>query len=139
MPMRAADLYRARRIGGRQSPIQRPAPAVVDLTYGFTDTNSSLGCEADAALADTARLPATARTSGTPPLFTRITYDGATAAIATPSLEKMPALSECGGGSRWASIDARIEPQAREPVLTKTVRLRVLRHEPLGLPHRTRL
>jgi nicotinamidase-related amidase len=37
--------------------------------------------EEDQALSDTARLLAAARSSGTPRVFTRIAYDGATAAI----------------------------------------------------------
>ncbi|WP_037070016.1 isochorismatase family protein [Pseudonocardia acaciae] len=122
MPVTAAELYRERGIGARQAPIRRPALVVVDLTYGFTDTDCALGCEAgqvDQAVEQVARLLAAARAAGVPRAFTRIEYDEASTAIAAPFLEKMPALRECAAGSRWAEIDKRVAPEPGEPVLRK--------------------
>lgn len=114
-----AQDYRRRGIGLSQRPVLRPALVVVDLTYGFTDAEGPLGCAADEAVAETARLLSAARASGAPRVFTRIEYDQATAAIAAPFLEKMPALRECTVGSRSARIDHRVRPEGDEPVLGK--------------------
>lgn len=119
MDREAAAVYRERSIGERQSPITAPALVVVDLTYGFTDPACSLGCDADEAVTETARLLEAARAAGVPRIFTRIAYDAAGAAIAAPFLEKMPGLAQCAEGSHWAEIDARIAPRDDEPVLTK--------------------
>ncbi|GAB3681837.1 isochorismatase family protein [Saccharopolyspora sp. ID03-671] len=119
MAVKAAQLYRERRIGERQTPITRPALVIVDLTYGFTEADSDLGCDADEAVADTAKLLNVARTRDVPRVFTRIEYDESTAAIAAPFLEKMPALRECVTGTHWTQIDQRIAPAPGEPVLSK--------------------
>jgi len=114
-----AEDYRRRGIGLAQRPVRRPALVVVDLTYGFTGSEGQLGCAADEAVAETARLLTAARASGAPRIFTRIEYDQATAEIAAPFLEKMPALRECTAGSRSAQIDHRVRPETDEPVLRK--------------------
>ncbi|WP_211241251.1 isochorismatase family protein [Pseudonocardia spinosispora] len=119
MSLGAAELYRERRIGMTQRPIDRPALVVVDLTYGFTDESSALGCPADDAVTATAQLLAAARQAGAPRIFTRIEYDSAGARAAAPFLEKMPALAECVVGSRWAQVDERVAPLPDEPVVSK--------------------
>ena len=115
----AAATYRARGIGESQSRIERPALVVVDLTLAFTDPGSDLACDIDEALEATAGLLAAARAAGTPVIFTRIAYTPATAVIAKPFLEKMPALEQSLEGGVWAEIDARVAPRPEEPVLTK--------------------
>lgn len=115
----AAATYRTRGIGESQSRIERPALVVVDLTLAFTDPASDLACEVDDALAATSRMLAAARAAGTPVIYTRIAYTPATATIAKPFLEKMPALEQSLDGSAWVEIDARVAPRPEEPVLTK--------------------
>lgn len=119
MAVNAAQLYRERRLGQPQGRITRPALVIVDLTYGFTEADSDLRCDADEALAHTADLLGVARARDVPRVFTRIEYDETTAAIAEPFLEKMPALRECVTGSHWAQIDKRVAPAPGEPVLSK--------------------
>lgn len=119
MAVNAAQLYRERRLGGRQARITRPALVIVDLTYGFTEVDSDLGCDAGEAVAHTANLLNVARARDVPRAFTRIEYDESTAEIAAPFLEKMPALRECVTGTHWAQIDQRIAPAPGEPVLSK--------------------
>ena len=115
----AAEAYRACGIGGAQSRIERPALVVVDFTLAFTDPASNLVCAVEGPLAVTAELLEVARAAGTPVVFTRIAYTAATAAIATPFLEKIPALAQSLDGSVWAELDARIAAHPDEPVLTK--------------------
>lgn len=119
MSASAAELYRERGIGASQRPIRRPALIVVDLTCGFTDRSCALGCDADEAVETTARLLAVARAAGVPRVFTKIEYDEATAVIAEPFLEKIPALRECTVGSRWSQLDERVAATPGEPVLRK--------------------
>ncbi|MFD2472669.1 isochorismatase family protein [Amycolatopsis silviterrae] len=119
MSVTAAQLYRERRIGERQSGIRRPALVVVDFTYGFTDRDSALGCDAGEAVRETARLLDVARELELPRVFTRIQYTAADERVAAPFLEKMPALAQCRAGSRWAEIDERLAPRPDEPVLAK--------------------
>lgn len=110
---------RRRGLAGRQRPIRRPCLLVVDLSYGFTDPRSPLGCDAQLALHSTARLLASARQLGVPRIFTRIAYDDAGRAAAAAFLEKMPALGILEPGSRWSQIDAAVAPEPGEPVVTK--------------------
>ncbi|MGW5644311.1 isochorismatase family protein [Saccharopolyspora sp. NPDC003752] len=119
MSASAVELYRERGIGAAQRPIRRPALIVVDFTLGFTDRSCALGCDADEAVEETARLLAAARAVGVPRVFTKIEYDEAAEAIAEPFLEKIPALRECAVGSRWSQLDERVAPEAGEPVLRK--------------------
>lgn len=119
MTISAEQLYRERRIGERQASILRPALVIVDLTNGFTKADSALGCDAEQAVEHTAGLLTQARDRGIPRVYTRIEYDEATAAIAAPFLEKMPALRTCVAGSHWAQIDERLAPRPGEPVLSK--------------------
>src|SRR4051812_50011521 len=63
--------------GERQGAGVRPALVVVDLVNGFTDPESPLYCDADAAVAATARLLDAARDAGAPVAFTTVEYDEA--------------------------------------------------------------
>lgn len=110
---------RERGLAGRQAAIRRPCLLVVDFSYGFTDPESPLGCDADKALEATARLLAAARELDVPRVFTRIEYDDAGREAAAAFLEKMPSLGILTPGSRWAEIDAAVAPAPGEPVLAK--------------------
>jgi maleamate amidohydrolase len=105
--------------GGRAGAGARPALVVVDLVNGFTDPESPLWCDADAAVAATARLLDAARAAGAPVAFTTVQYDEAGARVARAFLAKIPALRTLEAGSRWTRVDERIAPRAGEPVLVK--------------------
>jgi maleamate amidohydrolase len=105
--------------GGRMGAGSRPALVVVDLVYGFTDPESPLWCDADAAVAATARLLDAAREAGAPVAFTTVEYDEAGARVARAFLAKIPALRTLVPGTRWPQVDERIAPRADEPVLAK--------------------
>lgn len=113
------DVYRDRGFGGRQGAGEHPALVVIDLNYGFTDPESPLHCDTDAAVEATARLLDAARAGGHPVAFTTIAYDEAGKRVARAFIAKAPALAALTPGSRWAQIDARIAPRDDEPVLLK--------------------
>jgi maleamate amidohydrolase len=105
--------------GGRSGAGARPALVVVDLVNGFTDPESPLWCDADEAVAATARLLDAARAAGAPVAFTTVEYDEAGARVARAFLAKVPALRTLAPGTRWPRIDERIAPRDGEPVLAK--------------------
>jgi nicotinamidase-related amidase len=112
-------LFAARGFGRRAGAGERPALVVVDLVNGFTDPESPLWCDADDAVAATARLLEAARASGAPVAFTTVEYDEAGARVAAAFLAKVPSLMTLAPGTRWPLVDARIAPRPDEPVLTK--------------------
>lgn len=114
-----AELYAERGFGRRSGAGERPALVVVDLVEGFTDPDSPLSCDADAAVAATARMLEAARASGAPVAFTTIEYDEAGARVAAAFLAKVPALRTLAPGTRWPRVDARVAPRPGEPVLQK--------------------
>jgi maleamate amidohydrolase len=97
----------------------RPALVVVDLVNGFTDPESPLYCDAEEAVAATARLLDAARDTGAPVAFTTVEYDEAGANVARAFIAKVPALRTLAPGTRWPVVDHRIAPRAGEPVLVK--------------------
>jgi maleamate amidohydrolase len=115
----ARNLYAERGLGGAQQRGTRPCLVVVDLSCGFTDPASPLGCDAELALATVASLLEVARAHDVPRVFTRIVYDDAGLEIARPFLEKLPSLATLRPGSGWSEIDERVAPAAGEPVLDK--------------------
>ena len=115
----ADEIYGERGFGGRQGAGRRPALVVVDFNYGFTDPQSPLHCDADEAVAATARLLEAARAGGAPVAFTTLEFDEAGKRLARAFIAKAPALTMLTPGSRWAQIDERIAPREDEPVLLK--------------------
>lgn len=115
----ARAIYRERGLGGAQERGTRPCLLVVDLSRGFTDPASPLGCDADLALDTVGELLDVAREHDMPRIFTRIEYAQGDLKVASAFLEKMPALASLGPGTAWAAIDERIAPAPGEPVLTK--------------------
>jgi maleamate amidohydrolase len=95
----------------------RPALVVVDLSRGFTEPQFPTGSDLSGEVAATARLLAAARAAGVPVLYTTIAYEPGDEALAW--LRKAPGLAVLSAGSELVEIDARIEPQAGEPVLVK--------------------
>src|SRR6185312_10817493 len=103
--MADAERYAERGFGQRSGAGERPALVVVDLVNGFTDPASPLWCDADAAVAATARLLDAARAAG--------------ARVAAAFIAKVPALRTLAPGTPWPLVDARIAPLPGEPVLPK--------------------
>ena len=64
--MSAHDVYEERGFGGRQGAGSKPAVVVVDFIEGFTNPESRLACDADAAVEATARLLDAARAASVP-------------------------------------------------------------------------
>src|SRR6185436_20526091 len=114
-----AELYAERGFGRRSGAGERPALVVVDLVNGFTDPASPLWCDADVAVAATARLLGAARAAGAPVAFTTVQYDEAGARVAAAFIAKVPALRTLAPGTPWPRVDARIAPLPGEPVLAK--------------------
>src|SRR4051794_5235036 len=130
--------------GERMGPGAPPALVVVDLVNGFTDRESPLWCDADAAVAATARLLDAAREAGAPVAFTTVEYDeararvaqallakGASAAVRTVGegaaggggggafLAKPPAVRRLVPGPGGPRAAPRTAPRAAGPVLPK--------------------
>jgi nicotinamidase-related amidase len=105
--------------GERQGAGARPALVIVDLVNGFTNPDSPLYCDADAAVAATARLLDAARAADAPVAFTTVEYDEAGARVARAFIAKVPALRVLAPGTPWPAVDDRIAPRAGEPVLVK--------------------
>lgn len=117
--MSARDVYDARGFGGRQGAGERPAVVVVDLIQGFTNQDSALACDADAAVEATRALLDAARAAAVPVLFTTVSYTDDDLQRAAMFLAKAPALATLRPGSQWIEVDARLGRGADEPVLVK--------------------
>ena len=102
----------------RSHPIgTRPALVLVDLSVGFTDPDSPLGCECDAAMSVNVKLLKAFRAHSLPVFFTSVCYRSAEQATVFRS--RLPALDILTPDSRWAHIDSRVQPRPGEPVIEK--------------------
>jgi nicotinamidase-related amidase len=117
--MSTEDVYSERGFGGRQGAGERPCLVVIDMNYGFTDPESPLHCETDAAVGAIAELLDAARASGAPVAFTTLEYDEGGKKVAKAFIAKSPGLLVLAPGTRWPQIDDRIAPREGEPVLYK--------------------
>lgn len=104
---------------GRAGFGERPALVVVDMSVGFTDLRSPLGCDADGAVAAIAALLEAARASGLAVLYTTVAYGPGDEEIASVFIDKVPALRTLQAGSGWVQIDPRLAPAPGEAVLSK--------------------
>ena len=95
----------------------RPALVLVDLSIGFTDPASPLGCECDEIVAVNARLLSAFRQCRLPVFFTTVSYDNDEQAHVFR--HRLPALNILVPGSRWVDIDPRLEPAAEEAIIEK--------------------
>ncbi len=96
---------------------QFPALVLVDLIKGFTDPACALGSRADEVVEANRHLLEVFRTKGLPVFFTRVIYQNDEQAKVFRN--RVPALNELVPGSPWVEIDARLSPQAGEPVIDK--------------------
>jgi nicotinamidase-related amidase len=117
--MSARDVYDAHGFGGRQGAGERPAVVVVDFVEGFTNPESVLACDADAAVEATRSLLDAARAASAPVLFTTVAYDESGLERAAMFVAKAPALATLRPGSPWIEVDARLGRREDEPVLVK--------------------
>jgi len=105
-------------IGGRVGFGTHSALLIVDFQRGFTDSASGIGGDLSKPIQATQTLLELARKLRLPIAYTAVGFDASTKDGAT-WLRKMPGLSILLEGSHWCKIDARIEPQAGEPVWVK--------------------
>ena len=117
--MSAHDVYEERGFGGRQGAGSKPAVVVVDFIEGFTNPESRLACDADAAVEATARLLDAARAASVPVLFTTVCYTDDDLERAAMFVAKAPALATLRPSSPWVEVDARLQRRPHEPVLVK--------------------
>jgi len=115
----AHDVYEERGFGGRQGAGTKPAVVVVDFIEGFTNPESRLACDADAAVEATARLLDAARAASVPVLFTTVCYTDDDLQRAAMFVAKAPALATLRPSSPWVEVDARLQRRPHEPVLVK--------------------
>jgi maleamate amidohydrolase len=119
LPVSAQDVYATRGFGGRQGAGRRPAVVVVDFIEGFTNAESKLACDADAAVEATRELLDAARAAGAPVWFTTVCYREDDLDRAAMFIAKAPALATLRPGSPWVEVDARLGRRPDEPVVVK--------------------
>jgi maleamate amidohydrolase len=113
------EIYGQAGFGRKILPGIRPAILVVDLSYGFTESQYPTGADLSPEVEATAELLARARSLRLPIIFTTIAYDeGQLGSLAW--LSKAPGMSALRRGDRVTKIDARLDPQPEESVLIKT-------------------
>jgi nicotinamidase-related amidase len=115
----AREVYAERGFSGHQGAGVRPAVVVVDLIEGFTNPESPLACDADAAIEAARALLDAARASGAPVIFTTVCYSDEDAVRAAAFIAKAPALATLRPGSRWVDLDRRLAHQPEEELLSK--------------------
>jgi len=114
----AKALYAKKGLGSRVGWGARPAVIVVDVTNGFTDSDSPVGADLTEVIAETNRVLAVARSSGVPVIFTSIAYED-------PDVEgghwvrKIPALRVLRKGTPAVEVDVRLNRKPSEPVIYK--------------------
>ena len=117
--MSTEDVYATRGFGGRQGAGERPAVLIVDFIEGFTNRESKLACDADAAVVATRELLDAARTSSVPVIFTTVSYTDDDLERAAMFIAKAPALATLRPGSSWVNVDSRLGRRSDEIVITK--------------------
>lgn len=106
--------------GNRGGFGRRPALVVVDMTLGFTDPESPLGCDLEGPIEQIRKLLGSARQAEIPVIFTTVAYRESDKLTAAAFIAKIPALLALEAGSRWAEEwDPRITPHEGEPVINK--------------------
>jgi maleamate amidohydrolase len=105
--------------GGRAGFGDRPALVIVDVSLGFTDPSSPLGCDLEGAVAAIGRLLEEARRASIPVVYTTVAYGEGDRLAAAAFIDKVPALLVLEAGSPLVEIDPRIAPHPGEPVLRK--------------------
>ena len=93
-------------MGGQGSGF-RPALLVIDMTLGFTSTESPLHCDLEDVVAAIEQLLEAARAKGLPVVFTTVSYGEGEEAVAKAFIEKVPALLALAEGSPFTEVDPR--------------------------------
>ncbi|MGA4688712.1 isochorismatase family protein [Rhodococcus sp. AB351] len=112
------ERYRRSGLLGTLTPGNNPGLIVVDLQYGFTESQYGPGFDLNDVVAATRILVDTARAHSVPVYFTTIAFppdDG----IGATWLRKMPAMRGLRHGHRSVEIDARLGRQKDELLVVK--------------------
>jgi N-formylmaleamate deformylase len=96
----------------------RPAVLVVDLTHGFTDPASPLGCDLTSEVQATRAVVDAARARRFPVLFTTVAF-GPAGNDGGIWPQKIPAALTLASGSRWVDVDPRLDRRPDEPLIVK--------------------
>jgi nicotinamidase-related amidase len=112
---RLSAMFQSRGLGARAGLGAHPALLIIDMQYGFTDPESSLGAAVDETIAAAGKLAEAARSRSIPVIYTTCVWSEAAAVWA----RKLPAQRDLVHGSRWVQIDGRIAPQKGDLVLEK--------------------
>jgi maleamate amidohydrolase len=96
---------------------KNPALIVVDMTLGFTSSDSPLGSECDSVKAAILRLLELFRSKTWPIFFTSVEYSDQNQA--SVFRQKLPALEVLQKGSKWVKLDSSMERQENEPIIVK--------------------
>ncbi len=96
----------------------RPAVLVVDFINGFTDPECAVGSDLTAEVEATKQLLDVARSLQVPVIFTTVAYHAHMKDAGIWPF-KMPGLAELQLGSREVEVDARLDPQPVDVVITK--------------------
>jgi nicotinamidase-related amidase len=112
------ESYQSKGFAERSGFGKRPALLVVDFINGFTDPQSPLGGDFSSELAATKELLDVFRAAALPIAFTTIEYD-ADFRDAGVFIKKVPALAVLLRGSPMCAIDARVQPQTGEYIISK--------------------
>lgn len=111
--------YAAGGFGGALQPGQRPALLLIDVVMAYlTPTCGLYSPRFEAALASCERLTAAARRSGTPVIFTNVSYcaGGANGGL---FYRKVPALEAFLEGSPLGAFPPSLQPEAGDVIVTK--------------------
>jgi len=111
--------YAAGGFGGALQPGKRPALLLVDVVMAYLTPDCGLySPRFEAALASCERLTAAARASGTPVVFTNVSYcaGGANGGL---FFQKVPALEAFLEGSALGAFPPSLQPELQDVVVTK--------------------
>jgi N-formylmaleamate deformylase len=116
----ADALYERAGFGAAVPRGPRPALVVVDLTRGFTEPGFPSGSDLTAEVEATNRLVAAARASGTPVVWTVISYTPAEAdGEAIAWLRKAPGMRALRDGSDAVALDPRLDRRDDDHLVVK--------------------
>lgn len=114
----ARAIYDKAGITGRVGFGQKVALVVVDLSFGFTDPECTLGADMTKVVMQNRRLIEVARERALPIFFTTVAYRG-DMSDAGVWVEKFPSLDTLKEGSRDVELDDRLGRLPSEPLIVK--------------------
>ncbi len=112
------QIYEAAGFGQAVRRGSRPAIVVVDLSYGFTDTQYPTAADMAKQIAATRRVTDTARAAGHPVIYTTIAFQPWECAT-LPWLQKSSGMRALMAGTRLVEIDSSTGITSHDPVIIK--------------------